>query len=135
MSGPVFGNIIVDLELIVEAFAQLCCPKCFAEKVELFEDSRYGLCSPFTLKFYDHFQGLGLSSKLDVWIPHVLTEINLSRRIDVCDSLLIRHDDPFLKHIITGDENGHGARKMNQLKPFPKPIFTKKGDDVYFVGF
>ncbi|GFX22836.1 transposable element Tc1 transposase [Trichonephila clavipes] len=32
MPGPVFGNRIVDLELIVEAFAQLCCPKCFAEK-------------------------------------------------------------------------------------------------------
>ncbi|GFS69565.1 hypothetical protein TNCV_3894241 [Trichonephila clavipes] len=30
---------IVDLELIVEAFAQLCCPKYFAEKAELFEDS------------------------------------------------------------------------------------------------
>ncbi|GFV11100.1 hypothetical protein TNCV_2718441 [Trichonephila clavipes] len=50
MPGPVFGNRIVDLELIVEAFAQLCCPNCFAEKVELFEDSRYGLCSHFTLK-------------------------------------------------------------------------------------
>ncbi|GFY23249.1 uncharacterized protein TNCV_3764871 [Trichonephila clavipes] len=50
MPGPVFGNRIVDLELIVEAFSQLCCPKCFAEKVELFEDSRYGLCSHFTLK-------------------------------------------------------------------------------------
>ncbi|GFW59703.1 hypothetical protein TNCV_1315891 [Trichonephila clavipes] len=50
MPGPVFGNRIVDLELIVEALPQLCCPKCFAEKVELFEDSRYGLCSHFTLK-------------------------------------------------------------------------------------
>ncbi|GFW19817.1 uncharacterized protein TNCV_3561201 [Trichonephila clavipes] len=50
MPGPVFGNRIVDLELIVKAFSQLCCPKCFAEKVELFEDSRYGLCSHFTLK-------------------------------------------------------------------------------------
>ncbi|GFV76618.1 uncharacterized protein TNCV_4728381 [Trichonephila clavipes] len=50
MPGPVFGNRIVDLELIVEAFAQLCCPICFAEKVVLFEDSRYGLCSHFTLK-------------------------------------------------------------------------------------
>ncbi|GFS82298.1 uncharacterized protein TNCV_3340281 [Trichonephila clavipes] len=50
MPGHVFGNRIVDLELIVEAFAQLCCPKCFAEKVELFEDSRYGLCTHFTLK-------------------------------------------------------------------------------------
>ncbi|GFU12838.1 hypothetical protein TNCV_3574031 [Trichonephila clavipes] len=49
MPGPVFDNRIVDLELIVEAFAQLCCPKFFTEKVELFEDSRYGLCSHFTL--------------------------------------------------------------------------------------
>ncbi|GFU94693.1 hypothetical protein TNCV_1716651 [Trichonephila clavipes] len=45
MPGPVFGNRIVDLELIVEAFAQLCCPKCFAEKVELFEDSDMD-CAP-----------------------------------------------------------------------------------------
>ncbi|GFU15342.1 uncharacterized protein TNCV_954731 [Trichonephila clavipes] len=52
MPSPVFGKIIVDLELIVEAFVQLCCPKCFAEKVELFEDSRYGLCSHFTLKCF-----------------------------------------------------------------------------------
>ncbi|GFU71701.1 hypothetical protein TNCV_3036411 [Trichonephila clavipes] len=52
MPGPVFGNRIVDLELIVEAFAQLCCPKCLAEKVELFEDSRYGFCSHFTLKCF-----------------------------------------------------------------------------------
>ncbi|GFU92285.1 histone-lysine N-methyltransferase SETMAR [Trichonephila clavipes] len=76
---------------------------------------------------YDHLKGLGLSSKLDVWVPHVLTERNLCRRIDVCDSLLKRHEnDPFLKRIITGDEKGHGAKKMNRLKSFPKPIFTKK---------
>ncbi|GFW10219.1 histone-lysine N-methyltransferase SETMAR [Trichonephila clavipes] len=85
---------------------------------------------------YDHLKGLGLSSKLDVWVPHVLTERNLCRRIDVCDSLLKRHEnDPFLKRIITGDEKGHGAKKMNRLKPFPKPIFTKKGDAVCLVGF
>ncbi|GFX69551.1 histone-lysine N-methyltransferase SETMAR [Trichonephila clavipes] len=79
---------------------------------------------------YDHLKGLGLSSKLDVWVPHVLTERNLCRRIDVCDSLLKRHEnDPFLKRIITVDEKGHGAKKMNRLKPFPKPIFTKK--EVY----
>ncbi|GFU80571.1 histone-lysine N-methyltransferase SETMAR [Trichonephila clavipes] len=77
---------------------------------------------------YDHLKGLGLSSKLNVWVPHVLTERNhLCRRIDVCDSLLKRHEnDPFLKRIITGDEKGHGAKKMNQLKQFPKPIFIKK---------
>lgn len=54
---------------------------------------------------YDHLKGLGLTSKLDIWVPHVLTERNLCRRIDVCDSLLKRHEnDPFLKRIITGDE-------------------------------
>ncbi|GFX03053.1 histone-lysine N-methyltransferase SETMAR [Trichonephila clavipes] len=88
---------------------------------------------------YDHLKGLGLSSKLDVWVPHVLTERNLCRRIDVCDSFLKRHEnDPFLKRIITADEKGHGAKKMNRLKPFPKPIFTKKkknGDAVCLVGF
>ncbi|GFT83373.1 histone-lysine N-methyltransferase SETMAR [Trichonephila clavipes] len=53
--------------------------------------------------FYDHMKGLGLSSKLNVWIPHVLTERNLCRRLDVCDSLLKRpENDPFLKRIITG---------------------------------
>ncbi|GFU79176.1 histone-lysine N-methyltransferase SETMAR [Trichonephila clavipes] len=72
---------------------------------------------------YDHLKGLGLSSKLDVWVPHVLTERNLCHRIDV----LKRHEnDPFLKRIITGDEKGHEAKKINRLKPFPKPIFSKK---------
>ncbi|GFX36017.1 hypothetical protein TNCV_4215391 [Trichonephila clavipes] len=52
---------------------------------------------------------------------------NLYRRIDICDSLLKRpENDPFLKRIITEDEKDHGAKKMNRLKPFPKPIFTKK---------
>ncbi|GFU75300.1 histone-lysine N-methyltransferase SETMAR [Trichonephila clavipes] len=76
---------------------------------------------------YDHLKGLELFSKLDVWVPDVLTERNPCRRIDVCDSLLKRHEnDPFLKRIITGDEKGHGAKKMNRLKPFPKSIFTEK---------
>ncbi|GFW72105.1 HTH_48 domain-containing protein [Trichonephila clavipes] len=61
----------------------------------------------------------------------ITTQRNLCRRIDVCDSLFKRYEnDPFLKRIITGDEKGHGAKKMNRLKPFPKSIFTKKGDAV-----
>ncbi|GFY04907.1 uncharacterized protein TNCV_2175631 [Trichonephila clavipes] len=66
MPGPVFGNRIVDLELIVEAFAQLCCPKCFAEKVKLFEDSRYGLCSHFTLKCKGFAEAFKLCSTLNL---------------------------------------------------------------------
>ncbi|XP_047353566.1 histone-lysine N-methyltransferase SETMAR-like [Vespa velutina] len=54
---------------------------------------------------YDHLKGLGLTSKLDIWVPHVLTEKNLCHCVNVCDSLLKRHgNDPFLKHIITWDE-------------------------------
>ncbi|GFT14349.1 MPN domain-containing protein CG4751 [Trichonephila clavipes] len=70
MPGPVFSNRIVDLELIVEAFSQLCCPKCFAEKVELFEDSRYGLCSHFTLKLFSdesRFQLCSDNHRRRVW--------------------------------------------------------------------
>ncbi|GFT11511.1 mariner Mos1 transposase [Trichonephila clavipes] len=65
---------------------------------------------------YDHLKGLGLSSKLNVWVTHVLTERNLCRRIDVCDSLFKRHEnDPFLKRIITGDEKGYGEKKLDKL--------------------
>ncbi|GFU33507.1 histone-lysine N-methyltransferase SETMAR [Trichonephila clavipes] len=85
---------------------------------------------------YDHLKGLGFSPKLDVWVPHVLTERNLSCRTDVCDSLLKRHEnDPFLKCIITGDEKSHGAKKMNRLKSFPKPIFTVWWDFKGIVFF
>lgn len=54
---------------------------------------------------YGHLKGMGLTSKLDVWVPHVLTERNLCLRVDACDSLLKRQEnDPFLKRIITGDK-------------------------------
>ncbi|GFX71697.1 histone-lysine N-methyltransferase SETMAR [Trichonephila clavipes] len=70
---------------------------------------------------YDHLKGLELSSKLDVWVPHVLTERNLCRRIDVCDSLLKRHENyPFLKRNITGDEKGHGAKKNEPAQTISK---------------
>ncbi|GFY36799.1 HTH_48 domain-containing protein [Trichonephila clavipes] len=52
----------------------------------------------------------------------ITTQRNLRRRIDVCDSLLKRHENyPFLKRIIIKDEKSHGAKKVNRLKPFPKP--------------
>ncbi|GFU08683.1 histone-lysine N-methyltransferase SETMAR [Trichonephila clavipes] len=77
---------------------------------------------------YDHLKGLGLSSKLDVWVPHVLTERNLCRRIDVCDSLL-NENDSFLKRIITGDEKVM-EQKDELTQTIPKPIFTKKSGAV-----
>ena len=52
-----------------------------------------------------HLQQLGYVSRLDVWVPHKLTEENLANRMSICNSLLKRHEsDPFLKRIVTGDE-------------------------------
>ncbi|XP_011642710.1 histone-lysine N-methyltransferase SETMAR-like [Pogonomyrmex barbatus] len=52
-----------------------------------------------------HLRKLGIVNKLDVWVPHELSEKNLMDRISACDSLLKRHqNEPFLKRMITGDE-------------------------------
>ena len=52
-----------------------------------------------------HLKQLGYVNKLDIWVPHKLNEIQLTRRISNCDSLLKRNEtDRFLKRIITGDE-------------------------------
>ncbi|GFV04493.1 histone-lysine N-methyltransferase SETMAR [Trichonephila clavipes] len=50
-------------------------------------------------------KGQGVTSKFDIWLPHVLTERNSCRLADVCDLLLKRQEnDPLLTYIITGDE-------------------------------
>ena len=52
-----------------------------------------------------HIQRLGFVEKLDIWIPHVLNEIHLTKRINAYDLHLKRNEfDPFFKRIITGDE-------------------------------
>ena len=52
-----------------------------------------------------HIQYLELVKKLDIWIPHELKEIHLTKRFNACDLHLNRNEfDPFLKRIITGDE-------------------------------
>ncbi|XP_026829826.1 histone-lysine N-methyltransferase SETMAR-like [Ooceraea biroi] len=54
---------------------------------------------------YEHLMRLGFVSRLDVWVPHELTERNLMDRISTCDLLLKRNEnDPFFKQMITGDE-------------------------------
>lgn len=53
----------------------------------------------------NHLRKLGYVSRLDVWVPHSLTEANLAKRISICDSLRKRQEnDPFLKRLVTGDE-------------------------------
>ena len=52
-----------------------------------------------------HLKQLGYVNKLDIWVPHKMNEIQLTKRISICDSLLKRNEtDPFLKRIITGNE-------------------------------
>ena len=54
--------------------------------------------------FERHLKHLGYVNKLDIWVPHKLNEIQLTKRISICDSLQKRNEsDPFLKRIITGD--------------------------------
>ncbi len=53
----------------------------------------------------NHLHKAGYKKKLDVWVPHELTQKNLLDRVSICDSLLKRNEiEPFLKRLITGDE-------------------------------
>ena len=38
-----------------------------------------------------HLKQLGYVNKLDIWVPHRLNEIQLTKRISICDSLLKRN--------------------------------------------
>ena len=52
-----------------------------------------------------HLKQLDYVNKLDIWVLHKLNEIQLTKRILICDSLLKRNEtDPFLKRTLTGDE-------------------------------
>ena len=45
-----------------------------------------------------YIQHLGLTKKLDIWIPHELKEIHLTKRINACDLHLKPNEfDPFFK--------------------------------------
>ena len=52
-----------------------------------------------------HLKQQSYVNKIDIWVPHKLNEIQLTKRISICDSLLKREENnPFLKRIIMGDE-------------------------------
>lgn len=74
---------------------------------------------------------LGLTKKLDIWVPHRLSDKNVIDRIAICDSLLKRNNsDPFLKRIVTGDEKWvlyeDVTRKRSWCKPGEKPQICAK---------
>ena len=69
-----------------------------------------------TLITIAHLKQLGYVNKLDSWVPHKLNEIQLTKRISICDSLLKRKEtDPFLKR-------------------YRKPIFIKRRLGWVFGG-
>ena len=52
-----------------------------------------------------HLKQLDYINMVDTWVPHKLNEIQLTKRISICDSLLKRNETyPFLKRLIAGDE-------------------------------
>ena len=85
--------------------------------------------------------------KLDIWVPHESKEIHPTQRINTCDMhFKCNAIDPFLKQIITGDEewivnrNGtlikkdHAPSTMNLHKPHQKLSCVKIDHAVNLVG-
>ncbi|GFT02553.1 CCHC-type domain-containing protein [Trichonephila clavipes] len=62
---PLTGNRIIDMEVLLNLFLQLCCPRCFEEGILVSEDSTYGLCSNFVIrcKHCDFYSGFSSSKK------------------------------------------------------------------------
>ncbi|GFV29646.1 histone-lysine N-methyltransferase SETMAR [Trichonephila clavipes] len=70
----------------------------------------------------DHIKSLGFVLKRSVWVPHELTEINLSDCVRMCSSHLIRHNvEPFLDKLITGDEKWILYENIKRKKSYYKP--------------
>ncbi|PIO76193.1 hypothetical protein TELCIR_01737 [Teladorsagia circumcincta] len=56
---------------------------------------------------HEHLMELGFVKRLDVWVPHKLSERNLMDRVSVCGSLLKQNEnEPFLKRMVTGTRSG-----------------------------
>lgn len=70
----------------------------------------------------DHIKSLGFVLKQSVWVPHELTEKNLSDRVRMCSSHLIRRNvEPFLDKPITGDEKWILYENIKRKKSYCKP--------------
>ncbi|XP_078051312.1 histone-lysine N-methyltransferase SETMAR-like [Augochlora pura] len=83
---------------------------------------------------HGHLKSLGFVKKLDVWIPHELKEIHLTKRMNVCDQLTKHEEnDPFLKRVtknglctIMSAEKEVGVDWMKHRKGKQKQRFTKR---------
>ncbi|XP_054015895.1 histone-lysine N-methyltransferase SETMAR-like, partial [Hylaeus anthracinus] len=80
--------------------------------MEMIEVDRHVSCRSIAQKLkidhktvLNHLHIAGLKKKLDVWVPHELTQKNIMDRISICEALAKRNEiDPFLKRMVTGDE-------------------------------
>ncbi|KAG5305532.1 SETMR methyltransferase, partial [Acromyrmex insinuator] len=70
---------------------------------------------------WNHLKKAGYAKKLDVWVPHELTQRNLIDRISISETLLKRNEiDPFLKQIITGDEKWEKYKNIVRKRSWNK---------------
>ncbi|GFV96154.1 histone-lysine N-methyltransferase SETMAR [Trichonephila clavipes] len=70
----------------------------------------------------DYIKSLGFVLKRSVWVPHELTEKNLSDRVRMCSSHLIRHNmETFFDKLITGDEKWVLYENIKRKKSYCKP--------------
>ena len=88
---------------------------------------------------------IGYVSKLDVWVPHQLTETQLNQRITTCDLLLKRQKTTlFWKTLSLGMKSGsfttilrgkyRGGTLLNRQKQSLKQAFIQKGFAFNLVG-
>ncbi|XP_020715242.1 uncharacterized protein LOC101457564 isoform X1 [Ceratitis capitata] len=79
---------------------------------------------------WNHLRKTGYTKKLDVWVPHELTEKNLMDRISICESLMNRNKiDPFLRRMVIGDEKWitySNVKRKRPQKTVYKPELTAR---------
>lgn len=81
----------------------------------------------------EHIKALGFVLKQANWVPHHLSEKNLSDRVRICSSHLIRNNmEPFLDKLITGDEKWILYENIKKRKVYCKhgtsPVSLAKPD-------
>ena len=74
-------------------------------------------------------KAIGKVQKLGKWIPYALTESNMRQRVEICTSLLTRHNtEPFLDRVVTCDEkwvlyvNSKSRKQWVDKDEIPQPV-------------
>lgn len=114
------------------------------EILQMVEENRHASCQEIAealninhMTVWNHLKKAGYEKKLDVWVPHALTQRNLINRITICETMLRRNElEPFLKRIITGDEKWVKYENIKRKRSWskagdppqttPKPGLTAK---------